>query len=155
MSSNFINLCATFVRMGGREPSLGPLNYGPRAETIMFASCRAIKFGMAALAMAAMLAGTPTVSCAPTGSVRITITRAQFIVGGGSGTLRFQGERYPQRVGGVSAGPFGAAPVDLVGRAYNMRSAANIHGVYSTIPETGRPGTFRLRNWQGSAWEFG
>jgi hypothetical protein len=67
----------------------------------MFASCRAIKFGMAALAMAAMLAGTPTVSCAATGSVRITITRAQFIVGGGSGTLRFQGERYPQRVGGV------------------------------------------------------
>jgi hypothetical protein len=57
-------------------------------------------------------------------------------------------------VGGVSAGPFGAAPVDLVGRAYNMRSAANIHGVYSTIPETGRPGTFRLRNWQGVVLEL-
>src|SRR5215472_53583 len=113
-----------------------------------------MKLGLAALTVAATLAGAPTVSCAATGSIRITITRAQFMVGGGSGTLRFQGERYPLRVGGVSAGPFGAAKTDLVGRAYNMRSAANIHGVYSTIPETGRPGTFRLRNWQGVVLEL-
>ena len=80
--------------------------------------------------------------------------RAQFVVGGGSGTLRLMGERYPLRVGGVSVGPFGATRVDLVGRAYNMRTAANIHGIFSTVADPGRPGTFRLRNWQGVVLEL-
>ena len=110
--------------------------------------------GMAALALATTLAWMPVQAGAATGSIRITITRAQFVVGGGSGTLRLLGERYPLRIGGVSTGPFGAPRVDLVGRAYNLRSAANIHGIYSTIPETGRPGTFRLRNWQGVVLEL-
>jgi hypothetical protein len=109
---------------------------------------------MAALALATTLAWMPVQAGAATGSIRITITRAQFVVGGGSGTLRLLGERYPLRIGGVSTGPFGAPRVDLVGRAYNLRSAANIHGIYSTIPETGRPGTFRLRNWQGVVLEL-
>ena len=112
---------------------------------------RAMKLSSATLALSAVLAWMPLEANAATGSVRITITRAQFVVGGGSGTLRLLGERYPLRVGGVSAGPFGAARVDLVGRAYNMLTAANIHGIYSTITETGRPGTFRLRNWQGAS----
>lgn len=115
---------------------------------------RAVKLSSAMLALSAMLAWMPLEAHAATGSVRITITRPQFVIGGGSGTLRLLGERYPLRVGGVSAGPFGAARVDLVGRAYNMRTAANIHGIYSTITETGRPGTFRLRNWQGVVLEL-
>lgn len=112
------------------------------------------KLVMTALALATFLAWMPVQAGAATGSIRITITRAQFVVGGGNGTLRLLGERYPLRVGGVSTGPFGAARVDLVGRAYNLRAAANIHGIYSTIPETGRPGTFRLRNWQGVVLEL-
>jgi len=115
---------------------------------------RAMKLGWVTLALAAMLAWIPVEAGAATGSIRITINRAQFVTGGGSGTLRLLGGRYPLRVGGVSAGPFGAAGVDLVGRAYNMRTAANIHGIYSTIAETGRPGTFRLRNWQGVVLEL-
>ena len=114
----------------------------------------AMKLGWLTLALAAMLAWMPVEAGAATGSIRITINRAQFVTGGGSGTLRLLGGRYPLRVGGVSAGPFGAAGVDLVGRAYNMRTAANIHGIYSTIAETGRPGTFRLRNWQGVVLEL-
>jgi hypothetical protein len=113
-----------------------------------------MKLGWLPLALAAMLAWMPVEAGAATGSIRITINRAQFVTGGGSGTLRLLGGRYPLRVGGVSAGPFGAAGVDLVGRAYNMRTAANIHGIYSTIAETGRPGTFRLRNWQGVVLEL-
>ena len=120
----------------------------------MLTSRRAIKSGAAALALASVLAWMPVAAQAATGSIRITITRAQFIVGGGDGTLHFKGGRYPLRVGGVSTGPFGAASVDLVGRAYNMQNAANIHGIYSTIPEKGRPGTFRLRNWQGVVLEL-
>ena len=113
-----------------------------------------MRCGAAALALAGVLAFMPAVASAATGSIRITISRAQFIVGGGSGTLHFKGERYPLTVGGVSLGPFGAARVDLVGRAYNLQNAANIHGTFSTIPEKGRPGTFRLRNWQGVVLEL-
>lgn len=108
----------------------------------------------AALALASVLAWMPAAAEAATGSIRITITRPQFIVGGGGGTLHFKGGRYQLGVGGVSVGPFGAARVDLVGRAYNLQSAANIHGIYSKIPEAGRPGTFRLRNWQGVVLEL-
>lgn len=109
--------------------------------------------GMAALALATIIAWMPLQAGAATGSIRITITRAQFVIGGGDGTLRLLGERYPLRVGGVNR-PLWSPRVDLVGRAYNVRTAANIHGIYSTIPETGRPGTFRLRNWQGVVLEL-
>jgi hypothetical protein len=113
-----------------------------------------MKSAATALALASVLAWMPATANAAAGSIRITISRTQFIVGGGSGTLHFKGERYPLRVGGVSTGPFGAERVDLVGRAYNMQSPANIHGIYSTIHEKGRPGTFRLRNWQGVVLEL-
>lgn len=71
----------------------------------MLGSFPAIKSGLAVLAMSAMLAVTPTLSYAATGSVRITISRTGFIFGGGSGTLHFEGKRYALRVGGVSGGP--------------------------------------------------
>ncbi len=109
---------------------------------------RAMKFALAILAAVAMLAGAPTPSHAATGSVRIIITRLGFVTGGGSGTLHFQGKRYGLRVSGVGAGPFGAARVDLVGRAYNMRTAGSIHGVYSTVAADGA-GIVRLRNFHG------
>jgi hypothetical protein len=115
---------------------------------------RPLTSGAAVLALASALVWIPTAAEAATGSIRITINRAQFVVGGGSGTLHFKGGRYPLRVGGVSLGPFGAARVDLVGRAYNLQNAANIHGIYSNIPEAGRPGTFRLRNGQGVVLEL-
>lgn len=120
----------------------------------MLASDRAIKFGVAALALAITLAWMPATAETAAGSIRITINRAQFILGGGDGTLHFQGARYPLRVGGISLGPFGAARIDLVGRAYNLQTAANIHGTYSAIAGTGRSGTFRLRNWQGVVLEL-
>ena len=124
----------------------------------MLDSFRAIKFGLAMLAVAAMLAVTPTLSHAATGSVRITISRTGFIFGGGSGTLHLQGKRYPLRVGGVSVGPFGAPRVDLVGRAYHMRTAASIHGIYSAVPadaaSPGGPRVVRLQNWHGVVLEL-
>ncbi len=119
---------------------------------------RAIKFGLAVLVASAMLAGAPTPSYAATGSVRITINRVGFIVGGGSGTLHFQGKRYSLRVGGVSVGPFGAPRIDLVGRAYHMRTAASIHGIYSAVAAdanaAGGRRFVRLQNWHGVVLEL-
>ena len=114
----------------------------------MRSSFRAMKFALAILAAVAMLAGAPTLSHAATGSVRIIITRLGFVTGGGSGTLHFQGKRYALRVSGVGAGLFGAARVDLVGRAYNMRTAGSIHGVYSAVAADGA-GVVRLQNFHG------
>jgi hypothetical protein len=119
----------------------------------MLSFFRAAKFSLAVLAAAAMLAVAPTPSHAATGSVRIIITRVGFVTGGGSGTLHFQGKRYGLRVSGVGAGPFGAARVDLVGRAYNMHTAGSIHGVYSTVAAEGARGV-RLRNFHGVVLEL-
>jgi hypothetical protein len=112
----------------------------------MPSSFRTKKFALAVLGAVAILGSATTLAHAVTGSVRIIITRLGFVTGGGSGTLHFQGKRYQLRISGVGA--FGAARVDLVGRAYNMRTAGSIHGIYSTVVADGAAGV-RLRNFHG------
>ena len=108
-----------------------------------------------ALAATTILAGTPTAPHAATGSIRIVITRVGFIVGNGSGTLHFEGKRYPLRIGGVNFGPLGKTGIDLFGRAYHMRTAGSIHGIYSSINGgAGEVNVIRLRNWHGVVLEL-
>src|SRR6478735_2888890 len=106
-------------------------------EANVFGSCRSVKFGVAVLMVAATLAAASAPSYAATGSVRIIITRAAFV---------------------VSGGPFGAPRVDLFGRAYNMRTAASIHGTYSAAITSAASGSgakvVRLQNWQGVVLEL-
>jgi hypothetical protein len=101
----------------------------------MLSLFRATKFSAVIMAAAIMLAGTASQSYAETGSVRLKITKVGFIVGvgGGSGTLTFQGRRYRLSIGGVSAGTIGVAGMDLVGTASNLRTAADIAGTYSAL----------------------
>ena len=96
---------------------------------------RATKFGSAFLVAAVMLMGAPSLSYAENGSIRMKITKVGFIVGigGGSGTLTFQGKQYRLSIGGVSAGTIGVAGMDLVGTATNLRTAADIAGGYSAV----------------------
>ncbi len=73
---------------------------------------------------------------AATGSVSLHIASAGFIFGvtGGSGTLRFRGQQFPLRVGGISAGALiGVSATDLVGSATNIHSPGDIAGIYSAI----------------------
>jgi hypothetical protein len=66
------------------------------------------------------------------------------------GTLHFQGKHYPLRIGGVNFGPLGATGVDLLGRAYHMRIAGSIHGIYSSVDGgSSEANAIRLRNWHG------
>jgi hypothetical protein len=101
----------------------------------MLSLLRATKFCAAIAVAAIMLTGAVSQSYAETGSVRLKITKVGFIVGvgGGSGTLNFQGKSYRLRIGGVSAGTIGVAGVDLVGTASNLRTAADIAGTYSAV----------------------
>ena len=93
---------------------------------------RTMKFGAAILAGAVMLVTASTESRAQTGSVRIQIVKAGFIVGvgGGSGTLTFNGQSYRLSIGGVSVGTIGVATVNLERTARNLRTAADIAGTY-------------------------
>src|SRR5215218_9251942 len=109
------------------------------------------------IALAAMLIPVLAApSWAATGTVRVEIAKAGFIVGvgGGRGTLVFQGRRYPLRVGGLSFGAtIGASKADLVGSASNLRRASDIAGTYTSVgvgvAAGGGASTIRLQNARG------
>jgi hypothetical protein len=121
----------------------------------MLSFIRAIKLVAAVSIAAATLAGASTESRAQTGTVRLHIVKAGFIigVGGGSGTLIYHGHRYPLSIGGIGIGSLGIAAVDLVGTAHNLRTPADIAGTYGAA---GAGATFvggaqvaRLQNEKG------
>src|SRR5215470_4842575 len=94
---------------------------------------RGTKLCAAIVVAAIMLTGALSYSYAETGSVRLNIVKAGFIVGigGGSGTLNFQGRNYQLSIGGINVGTIGESAVDLVGTAENLRTAADIAGAYT------------------------
>lgn len=78
----------------------------------------------------------PTPSRAETGIIHAVVTKGGFIVGvgGGRGTLTFQGHRYPLRIGGMSFGAtIGASTTELRGTARHLNTATDIVGTYSAI----------------------
>src|SRR5215468_4037280 len=126
----------------------------------MLGLIRAIKIGSTVMAAAIILLSTLSLSHAQTGSIRLNVGKAGFIVGigGGSGTLRFKGRDYPVSVGGISVGTIGVAGADLVGRVYNLRSAADIAGTYTAvsggIAVAGGAKIARLQNANGVVMEL-
>ena len=74
-----------------------------------------------------------TTAYADGGSIRFSVIKAGFVVGGsgGSGTLVFHGRLYPLSIGGVSYGfTFGASATDFVGTVSNIRTPFDVNGVY-------------------------
>ena len=121
---------------------------------------RGMKFAAAITIMAMMLLGTSTQSHAQTGIVHLRIVKAGFIVGvgGGHGTLTYQGHTYRLSVGGVGLGSLGIASADLRGTASNLYKPADIAGTYGAA---GAGGTFvggaavaRLQNEKGVVLEL-
>jgi lipid-binding SYLF domain-containing protein len=75
-------------------------------------------------------------SQAISGSVRVTVTKAGFIVGGGRGrgVLSFRHRNYPFTVQGLSLGFTAGASVNrLVGRADDMNELRDFTGTYSVV----------------------
>ena len=126
----------------------------------MLGVIRAIKIGSTVMAAAIILLSTLSLSHAETGSIRLNIGKAGFIIGigGGSGTLRFRGRDYPVSVGGISVGTIGVSGADLVGRVYNLRSAADIAGTYTAVSGgvavAGGAKIARLQNANGVVMEL-
>ena len=84
--------------------------------------------------VAAMSAATP--SLAVTGTVRVTVAKAGFIVGGGGGrgVLSFRHRNYPFTVQGLSLGVTAGASVNkLVGRAEYINELRDFTGTYSVV----------------------
>ena len=123
---------------------------------------RTMKFGAAILAGALMMVAASTESRAQTGTtgtIRIQIVKAGFIVGvgGGKGTLTFNGKSYPLSIGGVSVGTIGVATVNLEGTARNLRTAADIAGTYgaasASVAIVGGAKVATLKNEKGVVLE--
>jgi len=79
-------------------------------------------------------AGFATAAYADSGTIRLNVLKAGFVVGGsaGSGILVFHSRRYPLAIGGVSYGfTFGASAIDFVGTVSNIRRASDVNGVYA------------------------
>jgi len=91
--------------------------------------------GLFALALVvAISCATVANAQAPSGTIEFKVFKVGFIVGagGGSGTLIYQGKRYPLSIGGISLGAtIGASSADLVGEVYNLTKPTDIQGTYS------------------------
>jgi hypothetical protein len=109
--------------------------------------------GLTAL-VASMSAVTP--SSAVTGSVRVTVTKAGFIVGGGGGrgVLTFRHRNYPFTVQGLGLGFTAGASVNkLLGHAEGMNEVGDFIGTYSVVGAgaalLGGIGGVQLKNAKG------
>src|SRR4051812_48448521 len=91
-------------------------------------------FRAALVALTALMGlSLSSAAMADSGTIRITVIKAGWVIGGsaGSGTLYFHGRAYPLSVGGIDYGIlFGASKTDLQGRVSNIRRPSDVAGVY-------------------------
>jgi hypothetical protein len=86
----------------------------------------------ALIALTALVATASTV-VADSGTVRLVIYKAGWIIGGsgGSGTLYFRGRACPLSTGGIDYGlVFGGSKTVLQGRVRNISRPSDVAGVY-------------------------
>jgi hypothetical protein len=96
------------------------------------------KYGIGWIGLTVLAAsiGAATPSLAITGTVRVTVAKAGFIVGagGGRGVLTFRHRNYPFTVQGLSLGFTAGASVNrLVGRAQYINELRDFTGTYSVV----------------------
>ena len=83
--------------------------------------------------IAIVCASVSSAAYADSGTVRITVYKVGWFIGGsgGSGVLTFHGRQYPLSIGGIDLGlVFGASKTRLVGTVSRIRSASDVAGVY-------------------------
>ena len=91
--------------------------------------CRSIVTALLAVAAA----GVSCAARADGGTIRISVLKAGWFIGGsgGSGTLYFHGRAYRLAIGGIDAGlVFGASQTYLSGTVSNIYRPSDVAGVY-------------------------
>ena len=95
---------------------------------------RSFGFRTAFIALIAIVgASVSTAAYADSGTIRINVLKAGWILGasGGSGILTFHGQHYALSVGGVDWGfVFGASQTSLHGTVRNISRPSDVAGVY-------------------------
>jgi hypothetical protein len=68
----------------------------------------------------------------PDATVEMRQVQVAYIgsAGGGSGTLNYQGQVYPFKIGGLGIGGIGASTLDAEGEVYKLNSVAAFAGTY-------------------------
>lgn len=105
-----------------------------------------ISSGFRSVAVAAIAAagiGFASAAHADSGTIRFSVYKAAFFVGGsgGEGTVTFHGKRYPISIGGISGGlAFGASKTYFQGTVRNIRRARDVAGVYGAAGGGGAVG---------------
>lgn len=95
-------------------------------------------------AMGALALGIASPALADSGTIRLTVFKGGWIIGGagGSGTLTFKGRRYALGIGGMSIGfTFGGSKATLAGTVTHIRRASDVEGVYGAAGAGGAIGT--------------
>ena len=115
----------------------------------------------AALIALVALVGSSAASQADSGSIRLTIYKAGWIIGGsgGSGVLEFHGRDYALSTGGIDYGlVFGGSKTVLYGRVKNIQRPSDIEGVYAAagagLAVGGGARAIILRNQKGAVLEL-
>lgn len=111
----------------------------------------------AAAALTVTSVGLSTPADAASGTIRFSIVKAGFFVGGeaGQGVLSFGGRRYPVSIGGISGGlVFGASETRFHGTVTNIRRATDVAGTYGAAGAGAAVGAgvrvIQLRNEKGA-----
>jgi len=92
----------------------------------------------------------------PVGKVSIEEKQFGLLLGGsaGSGTLTFQGKKYPFKLKGLSAGlNVGISKMSAVGEVYDLKKVSQFPGTYAKLDASvalgGGMGGLRLKNENG------
>ncbi len=105
-----------------------------------------ISSGFRSVAFAAIAAagiGLAGAAHADSGTIRFSVYKAAFFIGGsgGEGTLTFHGRHYPVSIGGISGGlAFGASKTYFQGTVRHIRRAQDVTGVYGAAGGGGAVG---------------
>jgi len=101
---------------------------------------RSLRFRAAFVALFALAIGAATPAFADNGTIRLTIYKAGWIIGGtgGTGTLTFHGKRYSLGIGGLSIGlTFGGKKANLSGTVSHISRPSDVAGVYGAASAGG------------------
>ena len=105
-------------------------------EMNFFSIVRSAPLALFALCFIGLTAAAVPEASAQSARIDMKIISGGLVIGatGGKGTLYFEGNAYPVRIGGLSIGfTLGIKAADVAGEVFNLRQPSDINGTYVSI----------------------